>query len=563
MSKLNTRAAITYTDPGTGTERVVLLDVPLRELRPGFSQTSYWAESLDKTATSAITVGSGAYELVGVVRYEDNQQGLLDMVRYGATNTTLTYIPDLADPDQSYSVKLISPTSLESLTMALDRQRAVNGEMEIELRFRQTDQTAFPEVLAGTPVLFKYVAGNSLADATFSRADTATYASKGYGTVTSAASGKARVHWVDTDSDGIRETPTLLLEGTSTNLIVESSDFSTTWTNSGTVLTSGQSDPAGTTLAYLINDDSAAAAEYVSITPTFTTNAVSKAISLFVKAGTATTTVIQLQDATAVADRLLMSLAWSNGVPTVTATTGTYIGATRYRDGWYRLLFRTTAVTVANTNTLFLYPAGTTVGNTGTCYFYGAQAENALNPTSYIPTSGGTDARTADALSFPFLARVQTMTVYVRYVQSGTLPYNGTSANGYVGIGTAVAAKRFEIRNTAAAGTVSALAGSALSGTITPGATHGQVVEYVATFRYTASTRTATAQIQAAVAGVVGTAGTVSAAAAMDDDFGIDLLYIGALAGGAAVSGVAIPFTHVLVMRGVQDIYTMRRVAGV
>ncbi len=40
MSKLNTRAAITWTSTGTGTERVLLLDVPLRDLRPGYSQTA-------------------------------------------------------------------------------------------------------------------------------------------------------------------------------------------------------------------------------------------------------------------------------------------------------------------------------------------------------------------------------------------------------------------------------------------------------------------------------------------------------------------------------------------
>lgn len=561
MSKLNTRASIVWTDPGTGTERVVLLDVPLRDLRPGYSQTAYTSESLDKTAIATITVGEGAHELVGMVRYEDNPQGLLDMVQVGATNTTLTYIPDLADPDQAYSVKLISPRSVEALTLDLDRQRALFGEMEVELRFRQTDETAFTELYDGTLVLFAYTAGNSLVDGTFSRADTATYAGKGYGTVTSAASGKARVHWMDTDSDGIRETPTLLLEGASTNLIVESSNFGTTWTNSGTALTSGQSDPAGGTSAYSINDDSALAAESVSITPTFTTDAVSKSIALFVKAGTATTTVVQLQDTTAVADRLLVSIAWSTGgVPTPTASTGTLVGTVRHPSGWYRILCRTTAVTVANTNTLFLYPAGTTMANTGTCLFYGVQAENALNPSSYIPTAGGTDTRVTDSLTFPFSARVQSMTLYVRVAQSGTLPY-ASSNSGIVSIGTSGAGTKLELRNAGGGATVECAA-SATSGAVTPGATHGQVVEYVAWLRYTPATRTSTTQVQAAVAGVLGTAGSVSAAGAMSDTFGSALLYLGR-AGGGATQTTQLPFTHVRVARGIQDMLTMRKLAGV
>lgn len=561
MAKLNTRAAIVWTSTGTGTERVVLLDVPLRELRPGFSQTAYSAQSLDKTALTTITVGSGAHELVGVVRYEDNPQGLLDLVQAGATNTVLTYIPDLADPDQSYSVYLISPRDTETLQLQLDRQRALFGEMEVEVRFRQTDRTAFTELYDGSPVLFAYTAGNSLADATFSRADTARYASKGYGTDTSAASGKARIHWMDTDADGIRETPCLLLEGASTNLVIQSTNFGA-WTTSGSpVLTSGQADPAGGTSAYLIADDDGAAQEYITLTPTFTTDAVSKAVSIFLKMGTslaASGSDIQLRDTTAGADRLLMNVTWSNGAPTVTATTGTHIGTTRYRDGWYRFLFRTTAVTVANTNALRIVPAST-AAQTGNLYAYGAQAENALNPTSYNPTSGGTDTRTADSLTFPFPARVQTLTVYGRYLQMGTLPY-ASSGTVFFSLGTVGAETRFLVANGAGVVTfvanVQDAAGSVSSGVVAPGATHGQVVEVVAWLRVTGTT--ATAQLQAAVAGTIGTAGTVSAARAISDNFNGDAVSL-----TLSLQQAAIGTTHIRVVRGVRDMLEMRRFAGV
>lgn len=564
MAKLNTAAAITWS-AGTGTERVLLLDVPLRDLRPGFTRTVFTAESLDKSDIQSITVGNGANELVGTVRYEDDPQGLMDMVAAGAANTTLTYIPQLSDPDVNYSVKLISPRDLSALNLQLDPQRSTFGEMSIELRFRQTDETAFTEAYDGNGTLFSYKAGGSLADATFSRADTATYVSKGYGTLTSAASGAARIHWMDTDADGIRETPTLLLEGASTNLIVESSDFGTTWTNSGTVLTSGQSDPMGTSTAYLVEDNSAAAAESISITPTFTTDAVSKAISVFVKAGTATTSVVNLQDVTAGASRLTVSLAWSNGVPTATASVGTHLSTVRHINGWYRILCRTTAVTVANTNTVFLYPAGTTVGDTGTCNFFGVQAENALNPTSYIPTDGGTDARTRDKCTFPLVAKVQSCTAYVRLVQQGTLPLSGAAAGLYLCLGgVSTAETRFEVRNSAGASTIIGQIGglaSNSSGAITPGASHGQVVEYVLWIRYTASTQTATAQIQAAVAGTIGTASTVSAATRVSDGFANDIIEInGATTATVEAFGA---YTHVHVQRGIRDMLEMRRLAGV
>lgn len=556
MAKLNTNAAITWSS-GTGTERVLLLDVPLRDLRPGFTRTVFTAESLDKSDIQSITVGNGANELVGTVRYEDDPQGLMDMVAAGAANTTLTYIPQLSDPDLSYSVKLISPRDLSALNVQLDPQRSTFGEMSIELRFRQTDETAFTEAYDGNGTLFTYKAGGSLADGTFSRADTATYASKGYGTVTSAASGAARIHWMDLDADGIRETPTLLLEGTSTNLIVQSQDLSTTWTNGGTVLTSGQSDPLGTTTAYSVNDDNAAAAESVSITPTFTTDAVSKAISVFVKAGTATTSVINLRDVTAGADRLVVSLAWSNGVPTATASTGTHLATVRHINGWYRILARTTAVTVANTNTVFLYPAGTTVGDTGTCLFWGVQAENALNPTSYIPTAGGTDARTTDALTFPLVARAQSVTMYLRYIQNGTLPYNSATTSVF-SLGNATTETQFSIVQNGGAATFQARVAGTGGTAVTPGGTHGQVVEVVAWFRVTASTKTATAQIQAAVNGVIGTAGTVGTATSIGDGFTGDVVVV-----SAGTAGLVYPFTHLHAQRGIRDMLEMRRLAGV
>lgn len=558
-------AAISWTDPGTGTERVVLLDTPLRFAQPGFSQTVYRAESLDKTAIGTVSVGSGAFELVGSFLFDDDPQGLLDMVRMGAVNTTLTYVPNLADPDQSYSVKLVSPTDVSSLTIDLDSQRATFGEMRVEVRFRQTDQAAFTETFGGTNALFSYRAGGPLADGTFARADTAIYATKGYGVSTSAASGKARVHWMDLDGDGIRETPTMLLEGSSSNLVVESANFTATWVSSGTpVLTGTQADPAGGTAAYLVADDDAVAQEYIGITPTFATNAVSKAVSLFVKQGTSLAaggSDIQLRDTTAGADRLLANVTWSNGVPTVTMTTGTALFKVRWTNGWYRLGFMTTAVTVANTNQLRIAPASV-AAQQGNIYAWGVQAENALNPTSYIPTAGGTDTRAADSLTFPAPWRVQTLTLYVRFVQNA-LPPGNASTSQMCSIGTSGASTRLQLSQVGAANTwridVADTAGTSASGTVAVAATHGQVVELLGTLTVTGSAMTATATLQAAIQGVIGTAGSASAAKQVSDNFNGTTFTVG----NSAATAMVAPYTHVFVVRGAQTIQTMRKVAGV
>lgn len=45
----------------------------------------------------------------------------------------------------------------------------------------------------------------------------------------------------------------------------------------------------------------------------------------------------------------------------------------------------------------------------------------ALAPSSYIKTTTAVDTRTRDQLSFPFTARPQAMTVYVRFVEMGAI----------------------------------------------------------------------------------------------------------------------------------------------
>lgn len=564
MGKLNTHAAITWTS-GTGTERVLLLDVPLRELRAGFTQSAYTAESLDKTNITTITVGSGAHELVGSIRYEDDPQGLLDLLAAGATNTTLSYYPDVTDADVVYTVKLVAPRDVSALTADLDSQRAVFGEAMATVRFRKTDQTAFVEPYDGTNVLFLYRAGDTLARTTFTRADTARYASKGYGTDTSAASGAIRIHWMDVDGDGVREVPTLYLEGTSTNLLTSSSNLSV-WTAVGTpVLTSGQADPAGGTLAYSSNDDDPAASEYTYLQPTYTGDT-AKACSVFLQQGTSTTSTIRLQDVTGATTKLRFDITWTAGVPSVSVNTGTLIGVERFRGGWYRIKGRSVAVTAANTHRFELRPTALAVGNTGSTLFYGAQTEDGLNVTSYIPTSGGTDARTRDALTFPFAPKVQTATVYLRYIQQGTLPWSA-SANSFLAClgNTSTTATRISVENTLNANTLSmTIAGlaSGTSGTVVCAATDGQVVECRGLITYTPSARTATVQLNVTIAGGAETAGTVSSAVQVSDNFAGVLLALNGL-GGASTNDAFTLTTHALVIRGAVSLASCRVVAGV
>lgn len=282
--------------------------------------------------------------------------------------------------------------------------------------------------------LFQYVAGEDLTarGAVFSRASTATYVDRA-GVVRTAASGTPRDgHWMSGER-------TLLLEPASTNLCLRSEDFGTTWAAIGTPTRAAAAHTASGVTLDLIGDDDAGVLEGYSQTITFTADAV-KAVSVFVKAGSSTSAAIRLLDVTAVANRLLATIAWSGGLPSVTAVTGTYLGYETLADGVFRLLFATTSVTAANTNSLRIYPAtdaALAVTGTGTTYFGGVMAENATVPSSYIPTAAATVTRAADSLYFPFNAPPQAMTAYLRSYNVGAY-ISQTSAARVLHIGDVV-----------------------------------------------------------------------------------------------------------------------------
>src|SRR5712692_2743228 len=102
-SPIRGSAALTWTDASDAmSQRVLLLREPLRELKHGVRQTVYIADSLDYTNRQVYTIGSavagGAYELTGRVRFADNGQSLIDLIKAGAALKTITYTPNLNDP---------------------------------------------------------------------------------------------------------------------------------------------------------------------------------------------------------------------------------------------------------------------------------------------------------------------------------------------------------------------------------------------------------------------------------------------------------------------------------
>ncbi len=197
-----------------------------------------------------------------------------------------------------------------------------------------------------------------------------------------------------------------LAEGARTNLVLQSENFGTTWTAVGSPTRVAGSTTLGTVSLDTIGDDSAAALEGYTQVVTFTGDAV-KAVSIFVKQGTSTSSIIRVRDTVGAADRLLAAVTWSGTVPVVTMTTGTDLTGTPQQHastGIYRLSFATTSVTAANTNQIEVYPAtdaALAVTGVGTVITGGVMAEDATFSSTYIPTTTATVTRNADVLTYP------------------------------------------------------------------------------------------------------------------------------------------------------------------
>jgi hypothetical protein len=240
---------------------------------------------------------------------------------------------------------------------------------------------------------------------THTRADASTCATAidRDGVLRVAAANKLRVEYVDLDGDGVRETPGLLLEGSRTNLCLRSSDFANaTWLKTGTPVTTTGETVLGSLSLDLLDDNDGAAIEEYEQTITYTGDG-TKGLLFHAKAGTATTTRVDVFDVTAAASRGDFTITWTAGVPGVVAGSGgVLLKSELLSNGIYRFFCTVAGVVAANTNRIRVFPAGATASATGTTRVGGMQTENAAFPSSLISTTTATVTRAADSLTLPF-----------------------------------------------------------------------------------------------------------------------------------------------------------------
>jgi hypothetical protein len=270
---------------------------------------------------------------------------------------------------------------------------------------------------------------------------------------------------------------------------------------------------------------------------------------------------VALRDITAALDRRVVLVNWSAGVPTLAdgGGAGTLYPVQSLGNGWYRLMFAVDAVVAANVNNIVVSP-DIAVG-TNDCLFWGAQAENAVVPSSYIPTVATTVTRNADSLYWDIPALVpRELTVYVRGVEQERPSVAPAVTQQVVHVGVQNAAT-FPvlglIRSSAAAGyrIRHDPNGSAAATTNSIGATaaYNDVVELRGVLAATGAT-TLGVSISNAAETTVGP----STAAALAANWAAARFWLA----GSTLPG-AFAFTHVAIALGTKTRAEMRSIAGV
>jgi len=292
-------------------------------------------------------------------------------------------------------------------------------------------------------LLWRWKAG--WAGGRFARASAAWYTGPD-GRIHQAAPGVPRIEWYDLDGDGVRETPTVLLEPAATNLLRDSCNLpasGSAWGGtSNFTVTPAASIFAGQTAWRHQNLGQTTFAGRSQVVDTLTGQP--ETVSVVVENVDATTTAVSLFDGTAAAHVCRVQLAWATGAATVVAGSGT-ARATRLASagpngGPVYLIMVTGTGTAGNQRRIVVYPSGTTQ-NTETAIVHHVQHEVGAVATSPIVTTTAPVTRAADVLTFPWPHAPQAMTGYLRFVELGAAAMTGAS-RVLLQIGTGTTAPR-------------------------------------------------------------------------------------------------------------------------
>ena len=215
-------------------------------------------------------------------------------------------------------------------------------------------------------------------------------------------------------------------------------NLDTAWTkNNGCTVATGMADPFGGTGAYTITDASGAAVRYLSKIVTLAAGVTDLAVYFILKQGTATDNVLTWFDSTASANRREARIAWSGGIPTITSINGSAALdlAISLGASWWLIRIGVTNIVAANTNQIFLVPAGVSsndVTGTGTLTVYrrsvvvfGRHMDDAL--AHPMPREGSEWAKASSGVEDAWI----TGTDQLLKITARRIPQRDTGATGY------------------------------------------------------------------------------------------------------------------------------------
>lgn len=246
---------------------------------------------------------------------------------------------------------------------------------------------------------FNFLSGETLdSRITFTRGSSATRVNSS-GLIETVSSGNPRFDY-DPVTLAVRG---LLIEEQRTNLLVRSSDYSTSWGPlTGISLTAGQASPdTGSTNATRVQCTTSGATRILTQTASVASGMV-YVFSAYMKKGTTSYGVMALTDGTASTQALwtfdLNAGATAQNLITTIASTAGVIDA---GNGWFRCWVRITSPdTSVQARAFPTNAANTANGATGdNIILFGAQLEAGSVVSSYIPTGASQVTRSADSAS--------------------------------------------------------------------------------------------------------------------------------------------------------------------
>ena len=376
--------------------------------------------------------------------------------------------------------------------------------------------------------------------------------------IRTAASGVPRIEWLDTDSDGVRETPALLLEGARTNFVTDSAVEDATWSGTTGNRTINQTSPTGALDAVLLTDGSTSA--FRELTHALTTSTgTPRIVSAYVKrSSTGARPEIKLSGSTAAVSRGAAKVTWGStgGISSISysggaaAITGSSVGENA-GDGWWRVPFKaSTSLVAGNGHELQLFPDALSQAATGASYFWHPQIEVGAFHSSPIATTTGSETRAADTFYLPFTYPPQAMTIYAKWRENGTAQLANFTRVWHIGSSGNTDARMWVGANGSGKYDTFWDPGTAVSSTPTTEPVFGDTVEY-----RTVLSASGTVQGHISVNAATEVSGAESAAQALPVTFSAERFYINSV--GTANSGL-LAVLDIKISRGVKTLAQMR-----